>query len=164
MQIDASSAAAGLLDAAWNGRFPVDPVQIAKKIGVQVYSDTLPESVSGAIIKKPGSDAIILIEQKDSSNRQRFTCAHELGHFVDELQNNGEEYNEFEHIDLRSDMARRGTDPKEIFANEFAASLLMPEEEVKKRYVKDKSTMSLSICFGVSPQAMQFRLKKLRLA
>ncbi len=121
----------------------------------------MPEEVSGAIIKNKNQDPTIVISNSDSKNRQRFSCAHELGHYVYRMDRGQEEY---EYIDLRGETAGMGVKPEEIFANQFAASLLMPEDEVK-RLAKDQTPPFLMAqYFGVSDDAMNFRLKNLSLA
>lgn len=72
----------------WDGNIPVDPVRIAKSMGIEVLNAALTERVSGAIIKKQGRDAIIFLAEGDSTQRKRFTSAHELGHYY---QRSGEE-------------------------------------------------------------------------
>jgi Zn-dependent peptidase ImmA (M78 family) len=54
-------------------------------------------------------------------------------------------------------------DPEEIYANEFAACLLMPEEEVKRMDKEGLDAFDMAIAFGVSRDAMQFRIKNLNL-
>lgn len=153
------SAAAGVLRSCWpNGEVPVDPVAVAQKLGVDVRVGDLPPSYSGAIIKEPGSDPVILLAWEDHPNRQRFSCAHELGHYV---QRAGDD--DYSYIDYRGAMASQGTEPEEIFANQFAANLLMPEPIVRRRFEKSKPLWAFAREFGVSPEAMRFRLKNLGL-
>ena len=68
-------------DTWGEGRYPVDPVRIAHELGIDVRQSFLSPNVSGALIKEVGQDPVILLNANDSRNRQRFTCAHELGHF-----------------------------------------------------------------------------------
>ena len=159
--IEPQESANKVLDTIWKGKsFPVDPFVIATQFGIKVIEADLPADVSGAIIKKKGNDPIIALSKSDSNNRKRFSCAHELGHYVyrtDELQE------EYDYIDLRSKTSSIGTEPEEIFANKFAASLLMPEEEVKKLYKKKTPFFLMAQYFGVSDDAMTIRLENLKL-
>jgi Zn-dependent peptidase ImmA (M78 family) len=50
----------------------------------------------------------------------------------------------------------------EIFANKFAAALLMPKEEVERLEHDGLSPALLALKFGVSEEAMNFRLDNLR--
>ena len=68
------SAAAGVLRSCWpNGEVPVDPVAVAQKLGVDVRVGDLPPSYSGAIIKEPGSDPVILLAWEDHPNPVSYT-------------------------------------------------------------------------------------------
>jgi Zn-dependent peptidase ImmA (M78 family) len=159
---DPEREAEQLLSTVWEGRpIPVDPIQIAKRLGIQVYTAGLDEGVAGMLVKKPGRDPEIYINGRDSLNRQRFTCAHELGHYVKHIAA-GEEH--WEHVDYRDALTSKGTDPDEIFANQFAASLLMPEQEIRR--LKDQfgyGPATLAFEFGVSEEAINFRLVNLKL-
>jgi len=150
-----------VLQNTWgNNGFPVDPVSIAKKLGIDVVETSLPESVSGALIKKTGKDPLIAIDSNDSINRRRFSCAHELGHYISRAEKNNFE-SEYEFVDLRSDSSSNGINPEEIFANKFAANLLMPEAETRKIYKSKKSHFEMAYYFGVSDGALKFRLTNL---
>ena len=161
----ADSDAEEVLSALWGQRgFPVDPAWISNALGVKVVSMTLPKDVSGALIKEPWKDPVITLETTDSKNRKRFSCAHELGHYIGRLKYQFGEEGQYEYVDFRGAMARQGTDPEEIYANKFAACLLMPEEEVRKRVAEGYSSIGLANYFGVSPEAMGYRLRNLRLS
>jgi Zn-dependent peptidase ImmA (M78 family) len=69
---------------------------------------------------------------------------------------------------FRDSKASRGEDSKEIEANQFAAALLMPSQIIgtsltalagsPKRLTIDTAVSELAARFGVSTQAMRFRL------
>lgn len=86
--------------------------------------------------------------------RDRFTVAHELGHyFLHSAQ--GE-------TPLKA--TRKGTGPHEWEANWFAASLLMPKEQVIEFCDQNGPNTSLVASrFRVSPMAAEYRLKNLGL-
>jgi len=156
---DPKQAAEDVRADFWANRgLPVDPIQISRRMGVEVKEGSLPDSVSGALRKLPGAAPEILLERSDHKNRKRFTCAHELGHYV---RRAGED--EFEYVDYRSPLASEGFAPEEVFANQFAANLLMPEDEVRKAAKGSSPLWRLAQSFGVSPEAMKFRLKNLRI-
>jgi Zn-dependent peptidase ImmA (M78 family) len=140
---------------------PVDPFLIAKKLGLRVYTDySLDPDISGMLIKASGyDDPEILLNGQDSRNRQRFTCAHELGHY--NRRSKAADDDPWEYIDKRDSLASRGDDPDEVYANQFAAELLMPREAVKAKWPDDVPV--LAIDFGVSQDAMTFRLRNLGL-
>jgi Zn-dependent peptidase ImmA (M78 family) len=156
---EAEKDAAKLLKATWGGAIPVDPVAIARTAGLSVLEAHLDENTLGALVKQPGRDPTILLNEADSENRRRFTCAHELGHFV----RRSEEADEYTRVDLRNSLSARGEDPEEVYANEFAACLLMPEDEVRSFVETGMGDLEMAIRFKVSREAMQFRLKNLEL-
>ncbi len=143
-----SKIAGGLL-------IPVDPARIAKELGIDVFEAQLDASVSGAIIKRPNTDPTILLNREDAPNRQRFTCAHELGHYV----LHSDRPDEYEYIDYRAGLASSGSDDEERFANSFAANLLMPAKEIRARVKDGDSAVELAFEFRVSQEAMSNRLK-----
>ncbi|MBS3797174.1 ImmA/IrrE family metallo-endopeptidase [Pseudoalteromonas sp. BDTF-M6] len=163
MNLDPNVEAKKVLDRLWcNQGFPVDPVSIAQKMGLQVLDTDLPPTVSGALIKEAGADPIIALHYADHSNRKRFTCAHELGHYVSRIESNDDNI-EYEYVDLRGSVAASGCDSEEIFANRFAASLLMPEKVVREHVKSGKSHFESALFFGVSNEALKHRLKNLGL-
>jgi Zn-dependent peptidase ImmA (M78 family) len=152
-------AAESILNEIWGDRgFPVDPVVIAQEIGVKVIETELPPDVSGVLAKEEGQDAVIFLSSSDHKNRKRFTCAHELGHFIKKMEL-GEQ--EISSVNFRDSRSSEGKDPEEMFANQFAANLLMPEEEVLRQ--KRTPSFVLARYFGVSPEAIINRLKSLGL-
>jgi len=152
-------SASQILSEVWGARgFPVDPVWIARQFGIDVVTADLPADVSGALIKDAGQDPVIVLSSADSKNRKRFTAAHELGHFI---QRQGQAH--YDYIDLRSPLSGNGTDPDEVFANQFAANLLMPEQAVREQVNAGRPLFMIALHFGVSDEAMRYRLSKLKL-
>lgn len=161
---DAERAAEGVLKANWSADLqscplPVDPVRIAKSLALAVYAVDLPDrELAGMLVKKANFEPVIYLNANDHPNRQRFTCAHEIGHYVDRATRDSDAW---EFIDNRSTLSSRGVDPAEIFANRFAAALLMPRAAVlglKDVYGKS----GLAGLFQVSVEAMGHRLTNLQ--
>jgi Zn-dependent peptidase ImmA (M78 family) len=119
----------------------------------------LTEAVSGALVKRPGADPSILLNAEDSKNRKRFTCAHELGHFIRRT----DEPEQYEYVDYRDQLSSTGKDAEEKFANRFAANLLMPEFLVKAFHDEQLPEFRMAKKFGVSQEAMHYRLENLGL-
>lgn len=154
-------SAADVLKEYWNGDLPVRPDLIAKRQGITVFEAPMSLSFSGQIQSAMDGGFQIIVNARESSTRNRFTIAHELGHF-----NLG-------HMDDGHAMCRDGPeqystanpDIRERQANDFAACLLMPEDAV--RYVLGRghatSVQEMKAMFGVSEAAMRFRLKNLGL-
>ena len=151
---------------------PVDVEDIARRLGLRVLYEDLGEDVSGVLItSKEGAN--VIIQASDPKNRQRFTIAHEIGHFHLDHQ-----FPEGKHVHVdkgnfirsRNSISSTGLDPKEIEANQFAASLLMPagflKEQVRlleARPLLDQHVAQLAKRFGVSEHAMTIRLTRLGL-
>jgi Zn-dependent peptidase ImmA (M78 family) len=156
---EAERDAVRILRTVWGEGFPVEPVAIAKELGIRVLEAELDGNTLGALVKEPNEEPTILLNQSDSRNRRRFTCAHELGHYV---RRSGE-LGEYARVDLRDRRSSAGDNPEEIYANEFAACLLMPEEEVRSLFELGLDDIELAFRFRVSREAMKFRLINLGL-
>lgn len=159
MTLDPKREAESLLREAWGGGLPIDPIVIAHELGIDVVVGYLEPGVAGKISYVPGFDPRISLNREDSPNRIRFTCGHELGHYVERSAEAGQ----FSFIDRRDYLASAGIDLHEIFANQFAANLLMPETEVRFRWERDATPASLAVTFRVSQEALNYRLRNLGL-
>lgn len=154
IKLEAAQDAEELLKATWFSGIPVDPVTIARRSGVEVVYAPLDDSTSGAFLMRTGEPPTILINQDDRENRKRFTCAHELGHYNRRKGQTGE----YHTIDLRGPMSATGLDQEEIYANEFAASLLMPAADVRILLQFGLSDSEMADRFKVSREAMEYRI------
>lgn len=160
LRADAEQAAGEVFDRLWDPDvFPVDPFKLAEDYGADVHLGDIPEDVEGLF--RPRGDKYdrdqIWVDTDSSRTRQRFSCAHELGHAV----HDGEKAR----IDRRrDDVSTRGTDPHEVWANAFAAELLMPEYAVRQLWNAGADAAELARFFWVSGVAMMNRLKNLGLA
>jgi Zn-dependent peptidase ImmA (M78 family) len=149
---------------------PVDVEGIAKSLPIRVRRSAFDgEEISG-FIYRDHAGALIGVNKKHHSNRQRFTIAHEIGHYF--LHKAGFEK---AHIDrtfvvrLRNEVSSEGTDVAEIEANAFAAHLLMPEVFLHRDLVQlemfdvedEDSVRRLARRYGVSTQALLIRLTSL---
>ena len=139
---------------------PVDPISIAHKLGMKVYTAELEPNVSGMLFMWADRDPEIYLSASDSYPRQRFTCAHEIGHWRKRV---AEGVLDEQHVDLRGTLASRGTEPSEIYANQFAAELLMPEVTVRKLVDSGYGTVAIADKLRVSVDAAAFRLKNLKI-
>ena len=134
---------------------PVPVEKVAEAMGLTVVPFAFHNKISGLLKKE---EEVIGVNKTHHPLRQRFTIAHELGHFL--LGHGmGEEHQE-EMIDDVFDRPQ----PQEREANLFASSLLMPEDWIKK-YVKKNGMEieSLAKTFEVSKQAVTIRLLQLKL-
>lgn len=159
--LNPDESAKSLREKVWGERpFPVDPVWIARTMGIDVVEVKLEQEIFAGIIKEKGKEPIIALNSGDTKNRKRFSCAHELGHYISHTEK-GDNY---EYVDLRGVLASKGIDDEEKFANAFAASLLMPEDEVRRLKGENTPPFIMAIHFGVSDDAMNYRLKNLGLS
>lgn len=155
----ARAAAEVVLETFWDlDKFPVDPVKIARDHGAEVFWGDMVEDLDGMYL--PATDESrprILVDTEGAPTRRRFTTAHELGHLVEDGAS--------AQTDRRRDkLSRTGTDPHEVFANEFAAALLMPEYAIKRLLGAGERKERLAKFFEVSPIAMKHRLENLGLS
>lgn len=142
------------------------------KIKVIVW-DLSDMGVSWAIAKINDEiyDYSIFINSKDANVRQRFTFAHELGHFFlhkDKLakdnlivDNSWVKYL-FRYKDLYNEVPEENREMEES-ADEFAWNLLMPEKKVRELWLRTNNIWLLAEAFDVSIQAMSYRIYKLNL-
>jgi Zn-dependent peptidase ImmA (M78 family) len=156
---EAGAEAERVLAAHWDGTIPVDPARIAQAMGIRVVDAYLDPDVAGAIRKDRGKQASIYLNAYDAPTRKRFTCAHEIAHFVKHEQKPGD----FEYIDYRDALASTGQLVDERYANAFAAALLMPERHVRRLHADGLDDAAMARRLGVSREAMVNRLKNLGL-
>ncbi|CCO22667.1 ImmA/IrrE family metallo-endopeptidase [Maridesulfovibrio hydrothermalis] len=148
-----------LLQDYWDGQLPVNPAQIAASLGIKVeksfgeITNNSGQPLSGEFSIE-GELPVIRYNVTEASVRQRFTVAHELGHYV---LGHGPR-----HRDEAQNFSINNYDPFEVAANNFAAELLMPEDVLRHLIGQGGETLkSLAEKFNVSTLAMQIRLKKI---
>lgn len=141
---------------------PVDVVKAARLYELDVYVIEMEKMVgatpSGILTEHNGKWAIF-INDADSLTRQRFTIAHELGHF---LLHKGKQF--VDEFSAGETFYRDGEDTaEEREANYFAACLLMPARLVEETWPNCKDPKDAAKKFEVSEVSMTYRLKKLDL-
>jgi len=140
-------------------QLPIDLEKIAEKLQVSVKSAPLDPNIAGFIVQRDQQTPVeMTLNSSDSAVRQRFTCAHEIGHFIKRTKSSQDLIG---FVDYRNEVSSRGTDPEEIWANGFAAELIMPSFAVRQFWADGHSSSSLSSLFGVSQRAMDVRLSAL---
>jgi Zn-dependent peptidase ImmA (M78 family) len=150
---------------------PVHVEKIALKSNLSVMPTDLGPGVSGALFIDKGK-ATIGVNVAESRVRRRFTIAHELGHYF--LHNKTSDTNNLfveKFTFFRDENSSLGYQKKEIEANTFAATLLMPESLINKECTtawkeqvintEEDLVQYLSKKFDVSEIAMTYRLVKL---
>ena len=149
-------------------KFPVDLEHLFRKLKIRYEkSDDLDSSISGEIERISKGSFIIRTNAGHSDQRQRFTAAHELGHYMLHrlLLGVGVDDNKAYRSDLKLGNFTNSNIKKghETEANRFAAIVLMPSSLVKDEFNKDQNSSNLARTFCVSEQAMSIRLKSLKL-
>lgn len=148
-----------VLDTHWDGSFPVDPAALARAMGARVVGVSGLD-VSG-MIELDGKSPVIYYNADEAPVRQRFTIAHEIGHYA--LGHLGSGVTKFR--DPASHFSSGAVKIEEREANRFAANLLMPAGPLKFAIEHGGllSISSLAETFGVSQVAMKYRLENLGL-
>jgi hypothetical protein len=138
---------------------PVPIYQIIADFDLGFEFQPMPDNVSGWIERLSGGSFKIAVNASHPKTRQRFTAAHELGHYI-------------YHKDLLGDgvgdnraYRTEGTNRPNVNirpiherqANSFAANVLMPRHLLLK-FADQLSIVELATKFEVSQEAMRIRL------
>jgi hypothetical protein len=130
------------LDAFGGDEFPVPVESIAEDlVGLLVERAPMPDC-SGMLLP---AERVILVNPDEVETRQRFTIAHELGHWICQCLEGQVAPVLCRKQDVGTETDRR----REREANVFAAELLMPEDAVRAHNGN---------AFGVSDIAYRYRL------
>jgi Zn-dependent peptidase ImmA (M78 family) len=144
---------------------PISVKDFAKKLGIMIFEENLPEDISGILDLR--TKPIIMINAGHYLNRKRFSTAHEIGHFILHQPTGSI------HVDkqtfYRNARSSEGLDEIEIEANNFAAELLMPTDLLTAELDQygdlidsdEDVVYELAKKFEVSSTAMGFRLQNL---
>ncbi len=139
---------------------PVNVEEIAAALSISVKRAPA-KNVSGLLFRKDGA-AFMALNSEESEVRQRFTIAHELGHFF--LHPAKDTF-----VDFRDNKENIRRGYKEREANSFAAALLMPlvflkrDAEIYGGHIDDEEVEVLAKKYDVSTVAMTYRLTNLGL-
>jgi len=136
---------------------PLVPVfEIAEAEGLTVKVVKMPDTLSRVSGFLDPHTKTIFVNAEDVPARQRFTVAHELGHYA--LSHDPDKYP----VLLRFPELN-GEDDIEKEANCFAANLLVPKEllreTIKKYGLTSEDAPVLAQMFGVSNAVIKFRMK-----
>lgn len=129
---------------------PLRPV--VERLGGRIIYQTLDSLGDASIFVYGQGNFEIFLPDDTSPVRDRFSIAHELGHYV----------LHFPLTDQRPMKAYRfGSDRVEWEANWFAAGFLMPADEFKQHFNGAASLRAIAKRFGVSMAAAEARAKAL---
>lgn len=135
---------------------PLDVEVVATALGITVGHSDLDDDLSGILRLNPENGKWeMTVNSGHHPNRQRYTIAHELGHFclhrytVKEFK---------DHIFFRA----ASSDKMEWDANEFAGGILMPEDDFRNIVREGVTSVDkLAKKFAVSSLALRIRAKQL---
>ncbi len=145
---------------------PVQVGEIASTLGIRVQYEPTENELSGFLLRDISrQQTIIGVNNFHHLNRQRFTIAHELGHFFLHEQEKLHIDRQFQ-VNLRDGNSSSGESAEEKEANLFAAELLMPVRFIQQDLAEvdaldlehDDMLAELAKKYQVSVQTMTFRL------
>jgi Zn-dependent peptidase ImmA (M78 family) len=140
-------------DAFGGTELPVPVESIAADLlGLLVEEDEI--DCSGLLLP---AERRVVVRAGEPAPRQRFTLAHEVGHWVCQVLEGHTAPLYCRDVDV-SEAADRQLERE---ANVFAAELLMPEPTVRAAFAG--AVEACAATFGVSGEAMQWRLYNLKL-
>lgn len=137
---------------------PVDLDAMASALGLKVGISAFEDPEVAGNIERTGDGYRISLNAHDPARRQRFTLAHEIGHYIlhRDLIGDG--------ITDRGLYRSRLTTAIERQANRYAANLLMPAQLVFDAWHEGVNSLpALSARFNVSEKAAEIRLDELGL-
>lgn len=144
-----------------------DVKKLSKKLKVDVIAKKLDDDVSGLFVRIDDKPIISynLLDEKNKS-RQRFTIAHELGHYILHSNRKPLFIDKTPKVMFRNSASSSGEQLQEREANHFAAALLMPKKLLQSEINAVPESLEspinyLAKKFKVSEQAMTFRLANL---
>ena len=139
---------------------PVKLGALAERLGVKVLLSTLPRGTSGQIGQENGH-FVIRINRHEAKQRQRFTLAHELAHYLLHRDRIIAEGGWSENVLLR---APNQPIQIEYEANRLASDLIIPSHLLEKATADYTGPMTSEVIedlarrFGVSTAAMEIKL------
>ncbi|MFT5835169.1 MAG: Zn-dependent peptidase ImmA (M78 family) [Sulfurimonas sp.] len=105
---------------------PVNLTKLAQELDITIVSESLGDDVSGKIeYNSNDNNVLITISQDEIEFRQNFSLAHELGHYIYDIDFS-ERHVEIE--DQTTFLRSNSNNSIERRANQFAARLLMPKD------------------------------------
>lgn len=144
-------------------------IELAKIMGFKIYTAKFKDrnlsgtiGISKKLVNRYKSDKVIILNNQDTDEHILFTLCHELAHYIYDYESNA--HNEYSNT-YRTNEA---INAKEMRANRFAASLLMPKESFKEAYselsnnIDDKNIIvqGLSDAFNAPKAAVRIRMKE----
>ncbi len=157
IETEAAEDAARILKATFRLVAPVEPVGVAEELGTRVYEMDLEEDILGMLRIKAGDETEIYVNKNHGILRRRLSCALEVGHYVRQAPH----VEDFGRIDRRTDHSTSMNDADLVYAEEFAAWLLMPESEFRALAELGVDELEIALRFQVPRDVVQRKLTDL---
>ncbi len=165
---NAITQARKLLSQSGQKKPPVHVERIAQNIlKINVFRHRFDSNEMSGLFFRKGNSLFLGVNDNHPERRQRFTIAHEIGHYVLHVNetlhyDKPPMHNKDNYLDNVYYRAEDVLNDDEREANYFAAELLMPEEFVVKLIDKGiRAIHELAEAFNVSEDAMRYRLTNL---
>ena len=127
-----------------------NPEKIAEGEGIEIIHKPYSKGTKGYFINVNDRKHIVLNDSLDSDT-MKVVLSHELGHAMHHNDHNI--YFIREHTFL-------STKVYEDEANEFAAELLIDDDDLDEITLKDMSIEQVSKCLKVTPELVEYKIKK----
>lgn len=142
---------------------PVDVKTVASALHLEYQPLPLEPNVDGLLVKdKPNVPFKAVVNVNENVRRQRFTLAHEIGHYIHQYQDHPDDRPTGK-TEYRDELSSTGKDSNEIWANQFAAALLMPRFVMLNLWGRGKSVREIADLLSVSTRSVVIRLDNLGL-
>lgn len=135
---------------------PLDIAKLTHSLGIVLRMEPMKGEESGSLkIDKKTGVWVITVNSLHHPNRQRFTIAHELGHYIKHSADS-------DSFEDKVFFRNGDVNVMETEANRFAAELLMPEKSFRQ-FINETSKLVSDIAekYGVSAMAVRVRAKQL---
>lgn len=113
-----------------NEKFYIDIDELIQRCNLSIEYKELPDEKSGELKTE---ERVIIVNENHSKNRQRFTKAHELAHFLHKHTGTNHRTIDLETYTMKDDYKN------EKIANDTAANILMPKIQMEVLYNAFKS-------------------------
>lgn len=164
MSNEIESVANKILYSYWNLKIPVNVYQIAENIGFNIVENQ--NEYNNAILNLNNKTIIINNNESHINNlseqklQNRFTIAHQLGHYV--LNHKKTKQDDFIFVDDDDVFnGKKNYDYREVEANMFAARLLIPTDALREVIinVKHATVKYIAQFFQVKENHVAYRLQ-----
>jgi Zn-dependent peptidase ImmA (M78 family) len=147
-----------LKQAKMNNERIVNERSVAALYGIKVDEDCFDNNELSGVLDLTGDVATITINSKHNQERQRFTIAHEIGHYLLHYRSTDKGFLDTTLYTFQDKI----TNKIEAEASRFAAALLMSSDVIQDELTQVSDLYDLANRFKVFPAAMQIRLDILK--